>query len=210
MFRSIKYGMPPCAVALARKTKGNESEKQFNLSANFSAQCIWCHCWLASWIYEKWTVEHEHRRFHTSAQPTLVISSISRLFSGQPILQKFERHNKCNSWRFDSLLLFSKRSHVKQHHFSLLLLSKSIKTNWKKNVLVHERKRTPKINSFRNCERIGWLEASKQPASVSTEHQAMVNRPTVEMISNNHKFLPAFFALHPQISEEKITRKLTL
>lgn len=34
-------------------------------------------------------------------------------------------------------------------------------------------------------KRIGWLEASKQPAWA---HQAVVNRRTVWMISNNHKF----------------------
>lgn len=80
-------------------------------------------------------------------------------------------------------------------------------------------KRNPnmsKINSFRNCERekkIGWLEASKQPAWA---HQAVANRVTVGMISNNHKFQVYYFSSaaiwerEDEVSDVELCRKTRL
>lgn len=165
-----------CSFGKQKETKARNN-LIYLLTSQLNASDAFCYR-----SYEKWTVEHEHRQFHTSAQSTHVTSST--LFSEHPILHKFKRHNKCNSWRFDSLLL---HSHIASHFYWLFEALKQIE-----KMFLFTRKKIricSKINSFRNCERrIGWLEASKQPASVNAEHQAMVNRTTVGMISNNHKF----------------------
>jgi hypothetical protein len=137
-----------------RKTKGNEREKQFNLYANFSTGCIWCQ--FSQRIYEKWTVEYEHRQFHTSAQSTHV--SLRRSSQG---IQFYTNSNVItNAIRDASILSFSLlRSHIASH---FRILKQIEKCSCSREIRI-----CSKINSFRNWERrIGWLEASKHPASV--------------------------------------------
>lgn len=93
----------------------------------------------------------------------------------QPILQKLKRHNKCNSWRFDSRLLQSRflmwntKFRVSSfcwkafRKFPFFIESyksklKNVFSQWSKN---------PKINSLRNCE-CERLIGSAQTTGMST------------------------------------------
>lgn len=150
-----------------------------------------------------------HWQFHTSLRTQAQPMSFYHLYNFCCI--QFYRNSNVitNAIRDASILVCSESScsHVKQHKvmcelwipfFSFLLKNvceilllyclESIKTNWKMFQQWSEI-RMSKINSFRNCERTeNWLADWKQANNRHEQHQAVLNRRTVGMISNNHKF----------------------
>jgi hypothetical protein len=148
----------------------------------------------------------QKKTFHErSTHVIFVPSSIFSSSPSHPILHKFKRHNKCNSWRFDSRasLLMWKHKFTREFFmwkvflvcslfYYLFKLKKSIKTNWKMFFFTMKPNRNmSKINSFRNCDakEENWLIGKR--ANNRHEH----TRPCLiggrqgleKMISNNHK-----------------------